>query len=126
MATNISTLYLTLSEPQAEEERIEKLTISLMNDLRDMDLISVERPLAEEPPEGVKGEPFTIGALALVALPTVLPNLVNFLQAWTMRAENRKVKIKTPAGLEVEFTPEKILSADELVNLAEKLAKAQA
>jgi hypothetical protein len=39
-----------------------------------------------------------------------LPKLVEFLQAWTLRGENRTVRIKTPGGLELEFTPEKKMS----------------
>jgi hypothetical protein len=50
-----------------------------------------------------------------------LPQLVQFLQAWTLRGEKRTVKIKTPAGVEVEFTPEKRLSQDELLALAQRL-----
>jgi hypothetical protein len=87
---------------------------------------SVERPSGEAVPEGAKGDAFTLGALALVAVPTFLPKLVEFLQAWTLRGENRTVRIKTPAGLEVEFTPEKKMSEAEVLALVDKLAKTQA
>jgi hypothetical protein len=59
-------------------------------------------------------------------VPAFLPKLVEFLQAWTLRGENRTVRIKTPAGLEVEFTPEKKMSEAEVLALVEKLAQAQA
>ncbi|MFB0533374.1 MAG: hypothetical protein ACETWR_00155 [Anaerolineae bacterium] len=59
-------------------------------------------------------------------MPAFLPKLVEFLQAWTLCGENRTVRIKTPAGLELEFTPEKKMSEAEVLALVEKLAQAQA
>jgi hypothetical protein len=99
-----------------------------MGDLRDLGAASVERPaqagaLSGGAPSGAKGDPLTIGALLLVALPALLPNLVAFLQAWSLRGENRRVKIKTPAGVEVEFSPEKRLSQKELLELVNELSK---
>ena len=106
-----------------DADTLDEMTIRLMRDLRDLGIESVERPSGGTLPEGAKGDPFTLGALALVAAPAFLPNLVEFLQAWSLRGESRKVKIKTPAGLEVDFTPEKKLSGAELLELADKLAQ---
>jgi len=126
MTTNEIKLDLTIEEPGADDERVDELTLRLMRDLRDLGAESVERPTGEPTPEGGKAAAaFTLGALALVAVPAFLPKLLEFLQAWALRGEKRTVKIKTPAGLEVEFTPEKRLSQDELLALVEKLAKAQ-
>lgn len=115
---------LTVTEADADDERLDELTRRLMRDLRDLGAESIERPSGEAAPEGAKGDPFTLGALALVAAPAFLPKLVEFLQAWSLRGESRKIKIKTPAGLEVEFTPEKKLSQAELLALVKKLAQA--
>jgi hypothetical protein len=71
--------------------------------------------------EGAKGDGFSVGALTLAALPAVLPSLVNFLQSWSSRGESRKVRIKTPAGLEIEFTPDKKMSQQDLLELVAKL-----
>jgi hypothetical protein len=84
---------------------------------------STERQIEGKPQPGAKGDPLTIGAIMLVALPALLPNLVAFLQAWSLRGENRRVKIKTPAGVEVEFSPEKRLSQVELLDLVNELSK---
>jgi len=116
-------LYLTITEADADAERLDELTGRLLRDLRELGAESVERPSGEAVPEGAKGDAFTLGALALVAVPAFLPKLVEFLQAWALRGESRTVKIKTPAGLEVEFTPEKKLSEAELLALVEKLAQ---
>jgi hypothetical protein len=116
----------TVTEEDTDPERLDELTRHLMRDLRDLGVESVERPSGGVVPEGAKGDPFTLGALALVAVPAFLPKLIEFLQAWSLRGEeSRKVKIKTPAGLELEFTPEKRLSGAELVALVEGLAQAQ-
>jgi len=118
-------LDLTVTEAGADAERLDELTSRLLRDLRDLGVESVERSSGGAVPEGAKGDPFTLGALALVAVPAFLPKLVEFLQAWSLRGEDRKVRVKTPAGLEVEFTPEKTLSQAELLALVEKLAQAR-
>jgi len=122
MSPNEVQLQLTVAEADADEERLDTLTGYLLRDLRELGAESVERAPGEAPPEGAKGDPLTLGALALVAVPAFLPTLVEFVQAWSLRGGSRKVTIKTPAGLEVEFTPEKQLSQNELLALVEKLA----
>ncbi len=120
--TNDVQLNLTIVEPGADAERVDELTQHLMRDLRDLGAEYVERPTDGPSLEGTKGaSAFTWGALALGAAPAFLPKLVEFLQAWTLRGEKRTVKIKTPAGVEVEFTPEKRLSQDELLALVQRL-----
>ena len=119
-------LDLSLSEAEADAERLDRLTARLMRDLRDLGLESVERPPGAAAPKRAKGDPFTLGALALVAIPTMLPKLVEFLQAWSLRGESRKLIIKTPAGLEVEFTPERKLSEAEGLALVDKLSQVPA
>lgn len=119
-------LYLTVTEAEADAESLDELTGRLLRDLRELGAESVERPSSEAVPEGAKGDAFTLGALALVAVPAFLPKLVEFLQAWALRGESRTVRIKTPAGLEVEFTPKKKLSEAEVLALVDKLAQTQA
>jgi hypothetical protein len=121
MASTEIHLNLTVTEADADAEWLERLTGNLMRDLRELGVESVERPSGGPAPEGAKGSTSTVGALALVAVPTFLPKLVDFLQAWSLRGESRIVRIKTPAGLEVEFTPDKRLSQAELIALVEKL-----
>jgi hypothetical protein len=119
-------LVVTIAETGAGDEWLDHLAHNLMQDLLDLGVESIERSHGESIPEGSKGGPFSLGALTLVAVPAFLPNLIEFLQAWTLRGEHRKIKIKTPAGLEVEFTSERRLSQEELLTLVEKLAKADA
>jgi len=124
-------LYLSLSAGEADPERLEELTRLMIGELGELGVDSAERWVEgradgmeeNEPLSGIKGDPLTIGAILLVALPALLPNLVVFLQTWSLRGENRKVRIKTPAGVEVEFSPEKRLSQAELMALVEALGK---
>ena len=116
-------LQLTVTEADADAERLDQLTRRLMRGLRDLGVESVERPPGEAAPEAAKGDPFTLGALALALVPALLPKLVEFLRDWAMRGENRTVKIKTPAGLEVEFTLEGDLTETDLLSLVEKLTQ---
>lgn len=116
-------LYLSIADPLADPEYLDELSRLLMSELRDLGADSVETLQESDPQKGAKGDPFTIGALLVVALPALLPNLVSFLQAWSLRGENRRVRIKTPAGVEVEFTPEKRLSQKELLDLVNELSK---
>lgn len=119
-------IHLTVSEVGADNERLDYLTRRLMNDLSDVGVESIKRPDSGSVPEGtMSSTPLTWAELAIVALPAFLPNLFAFLQAWTLRGENRKVKIKTPSGLEVEFNPGEPLSQNELLSLVKKLMRAQ-
>jgi hypothetical protein len=116
-------LVVFIDEADSDAERLDTLTAYLQRDLRELGVDSVERPGGAETPDGAMGDPFTLGALALVVAADVLPKLVEFLQAFTLRGEQRVVRIKTPDGLEVEFTPEKRLSEAEVLALAQKLIK---
>jgi hypothetical protein len=40
----------------------------------------------------------TIGALAVAVVPQLLPKLIEFLQAWSLRGKDRTVKIKASVG----------------------------
>lgn len=114
---------LLITDKDANAEQLDELTARLMRDLRQLGAESVERSFGEDVPQGAKGDAFTVGALALVAVPAVLPSLVNFLQAWKLRGESRRVKIKTPAGLEIDIPED--LPEDKLMSLVDKLIQAQ-
>lgn len=117
------TIYLSITSGETDPERLDEATRQLAGELLDLGVDSVDFLKETEPLQGAKGDPITIGAMLLVALPALLPNLVSFLQAWSLRGENRRVRIKTPAGLEVEFSPEKRLSQAELLALVGELSK---
>ncbi|HJS28333.1 MAG TPA: hypothetical protein VJ768_01835, partial [Anaerolineales bacterium] len=115
------TLTINIAETGSDAEQLDDLTRHLQRDLYDLGVEEAERPPGSLTPVGAKGDPLSIGALALVAVPAVLPNVVSLLQSWVLRGQGRTVRIKTPAGLEVEFESEHRLSQDEILALVGRL-----
>jgi hypothetical protein len=71
-------------------------------------------------PEGAKGDPITMGAIAIAVLPAVLPSVITLIQTWIMRGQGRTVKFKGKVGrnmIEFDGPPE------ELQKLLEMLGK---
>ena len=87
---------------------LDALTRRLRDELGDLDLQSVSLVKEGAAPSGAKSaEAVTLGALAVTLLPSVLPKLVEFLQAWSLRGQNRTVKIKANVGdrsVELEYS----------------------
>jgi hypothetical protein len=102
----ITELELQVSaEPGAAPEQVDDLTRQLLTELRDLEVESAELATAGPAPEGAKsGEAVTVGAIALTVLPTFLPKVVDFVQAWVTRGEGRVVKFKGKVGgQQIEF-----------------------
>jgi hypothetical protein len=115
-------LQISLGE-DADAEELDRLTRQLRNELRDVSGVEGAELVRGEPaPQGAKAvDPVTLGALALVILPTVLPKLVEFLQAWVLRGQGRAIKFKGDInGRQIEFEGE----AKELKALLVTLAGA--
>lgn len=124
------TTSLILNIDLGEEAGIEELdeaTRQLRSELIDLNVATVDFVKSEELPAGAKSaEAVTWGSLAVVLLPTFVPKLIEYLQSWALRAESRKVSIKTQVGdrsIELEYTPAGI-SPDELQQLVQTLSGA--
>jgi hypothetical protein len=111
----------------ADTEELDLATRQLREDLEEFPVESIDLLKKQELPEGAKSaEAVTLGALSLVVLPELIPKIVEYLQSWTMRAENRKVTIKTQVGdrsIELEYAPA-AMSPDEVKDLVKTLTKA--
>jgi hypothetical protein len=103
----------------ADEIRLDRFSTQLAEDIRQLDVISVQKLGTQKIPEGAKGDPFTIGALALVVSPALLPPLFAFLQSWLI--ERRKVIIEAPNGVKIEFVPDRKYSEAEIIDLVNSL-----
>jgi len=93
---------------EALPDDLDALTRTLRDELQELDLQSVDLMRAGgAAPAGTKSaEAITLGALAITLLPSVLPKLIECLQAWSLRGQNRTVKIKANVGdrsLELEY-----------------------
>jgi hypothetical protein len=89
----------------AGEDSLDKMTRNLLSELRETNYVSVNLVSSGVAPEGSKGDPVTIGMLALEVLPAAAPSLIALVQAWVMRGQGRTVKFKGK-GFEFEGSPE--------------------
>lgn len=110
---------LTIQEQSSNVEQLDKTTASLIQQLQDMKLHSIERIKAEKIPQNAMGDGFTIGALLLVVMPVILPELIMFIQSWV--SEQRKIVLEVPNGTKLEFTPQKRYSEEDILDLANRL-----
>ena len=101
---------------ETTDEELDKLTRNLLSELRNTNVENVNLVSAGRSPQGTKGDPITIGQLALEVLPTAVPSVIALVQAWVMRGQGRTVKFKGK-GIEFEGSPE------ELQKLLAKLEK---
>lgn len=105
---DVSPLHLTLqveAGPDTLPDELDVLARQLLDELRDTEVESANLASAGAAPAGTKSaEAITLGAVAVAVLPTFLPKLVDFVQAWSLRGQGRTVKFKGKvAGQELEF-----------------------
>lgn len=80
-------------------EDVDALTRRLRGEIQELGVEAVTLETTGTAPSGTKSvEAVTIGALAVTILPQVLPRLIEFLQAWSLRSKDRTVKIKASVG----------------------------
>lgn len=98
-----------------DDEELDRLARQLAGELSDQPVESVELAGAGTAPEGTKSaEAVTLGAVAVAVLPSVLPKIVEFCQAWALRGQGRTVKFEGNIhGQNVKFEG----TADELQRL---------
>jgi hypothetical protein len=101
------TIQLGLDDGDVEE--VDRLTRQLLGELRGYEVESADLVVSGKAAEGAKAaDPITIGAIALAALPSVLPKIVELLQSWISRGPGRTIKFKGKVGdqeIEFEGTP---------------------
>ena len=121
MGQDISNFTVQIIDKNATDEDLDEMARQLLLELRDMEVESAALVSSGNAPAGTKSaDPITIGAIALVVLPTFLPKVVDFVQAWSLRNQGRTVKFKGKiAGQTVEFEG----SAEDLQNLISSLSK---
>jgi hypothetical protein len=122
---NLTRLVLQVNAGEdATPEELDRLVRQLLGELQDLNEVEeVDLVKSETAPTGAKSiDPVTLGALAIAVLPSFLPKLVDFAQAWAMRGQNRAMKFKGKVGgQEIEFEG----SAEELKALLATLAPAK-
>ena len=105
------------------EETLDRLTRQVQKDIVSAGASSVRRAQGDEV-VGAKGLPVDVNALVVtLASAGVLTAIIQLLKDWVLRAEGRKVRIKTEIGgnsIEFEYSPTAI-SEEELMAFADKL-----
>jgi len=95
--TNLTILVHAGSDLLAED--IDTLTRRLRTEIQEFGVETVTLQTTDSVPSGTKSvEAVTLGALAVTILPQMLPRLIEFLQAWSLRGKDRTVKIKASVG----------------------------
>lgn len=105
--------------PDTAPDELDALARQLLDELRGTDVESAALATEGAAPAGTKSaEAITLGAVMVAVLPTFLPKVVDFVQAWALRGQGRTVKFKGKlAGQEVEFEG----TADDLKTLLASL-----
>ena len=111
-------LSIEISASDSTDEDIDWMTRQLLSELRELDVESAELTKGDAAPAGTKGDPISIGSIALELLPAVVPAVLGLVQDWAARGRGRIVKFKGQVGEGlIEFEG----SADELQRLIESL-----
>ncbi len=103
--SELSELNIEVSSAGATEEDIDRMTRQLLSELREMDVERAELKKGTAAPDGAKAiDPVMTGSILVAVLPSVLPKIVDGVQAWALRGNNRTVKFKgRVAGQAIEF-----------------------
>ena len=100
-------LYVDPGE-QVGDEELDRVTRRLMAEIQELDVDLVELVKDKAAPEGAKSaEAAMIGALAMAILPAAIPPFFDLIKAWSLRGDNRKVRIKTEIQgkpIEIEYS----------------------
>ncbi len=112
---------IEISAQDATVEDIDRMTRQLLIELRNTDIERVGLVSSEHLLKGSKSvDPVTIGVLAVSVLPTLLPKIVDLVQAWALRGQGKVVKFKGKVnGQIIEFEG----SSSELEKLMKNLQK---
>lgn len=114
--SELTKLKIEVSAEDVTEEEVDRMTRQLLSELRDLDVESAELTKGGPAPAGTKGDPISIGSIALELLPSVLPSVFGLIQAWASRGQGRTVKFK---GEGIEFEG----SLEDLQKLLDTLEK---
>lgn len=98
-------LEIEVSAQDAAEDELDRLTRQLLGELHESEIESAELGKSGAAPQGTKSiDPVTVGSIVVAVAPTVLPKMVEAVQAWMMRGQGRIVKFKGKVGGEmIEF-----------------------
>jgi len=116
------TIYLVLGDDATPDE-VNDATINLVRELSRSDADSVEKLRSETTVDGVKGDPITIGAIALALSVAIAPEIIKLISSWMNRRNSNIISLKIKLGDdEIEFSTIATATPDEMEKLADRFA----
>lgn len=116
------TVVVELGEDATPEE-VNDATTQLIRQLQNSDAETVEKVQSDELAEGAKGDPITLGAVALALGAAAAPEIAKIIGSWLGRRQSNSVSLKIKLGDdEIEFTTAASASPDELEALTDRFA----
>jgi hypothetical protein len=116
------TLHIQSANDDFDADELNLLTNALVRSLEDVGVESVEVMRDQNIPKGAKGDLITLGALLVTVLPSTLPKVMEFLQAWTLRNKDQTLRAKVGWGdrsAEIEYpaymSPEELKKHVEVI-----------
>ncbi len=111
----------------SDADELDRLTRQFLFEVQELPVESADLVTRGPAPAGSKaGEEVLLGSLAVSVLPTVAPKLIDLLQSWLLRGENRTVKIKAQVqdrSIELEYSPS-AMSPNDVKRLVSSLTDA--
>jgi len=103
--SRLSEIIVTIQpDAGADAEDLERLSTRLREDLRELDVESIETPDTGPAPAGAKGNALAIGSLAVTLAPIVIPAVINLLQSWLNRHEHAGLTLENKNGEKLSIT----------------------
>ena len=98
---------IQVSVVDATEDELDRTTRQLLREVLETNVESAELTRGGPAPAGSKGDPVTMGSIAIAVLPAAIPSVIALVQAWVLRGQGRTVKFKGK-GIEFEGSPEEL------------------
>jgi hypothetical protein len=117
---DLGELRVEISATDTTIDDIDRMTRQLLSELKELDVESAALAKGDPSPSGTKSvDTVTAGSIIVSLLPTVLPAMVELVQAWATSGHGRTVKFRGKVGREViDFEG----SAQDLQKLLETLS----
>jgi hypothetical protein len=100
LESDVTRLVLHINTEDADAEYLDQLTRQLRRELQDFEGVETAELVTGGPakPGSKSGDVVAIGQIAIAVLPVLAPKLVEFVQAWVMRGQNRSVEFEGEIG----------------------------
>ncbi|MCB9105956.1 MAG: hypothetical protein H6633_17200 [Anaerolineales bacterium] len=123
MPDEVQTLILTINlGDDALPDEVNKATTQLYRELLASDADRVEKMRSDRLETGTKGDPITIGAIALALGAAAAPGVVEIVKDWLNRRHAVPVQVKIKLGDdEIELSGPASISAEEFEARAERV-----